>query len=143
MLLNDIYTVRLTVFDKGGNATSASVNYQAARDAKVGIFTLAFQDLSIPLAGLPITVNRVYDSRDKGRGDFGIGWRLDVQTMKIRANRSRGRVGRSTAPEASSPPTPSSAATSTKSALRYPTGEWKNSTSPLPPAASKWSRCSS
>jgi len=90
MLLNDIYTVRLTVFDKGGNTTSTSVNYQAARDAKVGIFTLTFQDLDIPLSGLPITVNRVYDSRDKGKGDFGIGWRLDVQALKLRANRLQG-----------------------------------------------------
>ncbi len=90
VLLNDLYTVRLTAFDLGGNSTSATANYQVARDQKVGIFTIAFQDLSVPVSGLPITVTRVYDSRDKGKGDFGIGWRLDVQTMKARANRVQG-----------------------------------------------------
>jgi RHS repeat-associated protein len=90
LLLNDLYTVRLTVFDRGGNTTQAIVSYQVARDQKVGIFSLTFQDLNIPVAGLPITVNRVYDSRDKGKGDFGVGWRLDIQTMKVRANRVQG-----------------------------------------------------
>ena len=42
------------------------------------------------MSGLPIVVNRVYDSRDKRKGDFGIGWRLSVQTMRIRTNRVLG-----------------------------------------------------
>lgn len=90
LLLNDQYTVRLTAFDQGGNVASTSVVYQVTGNQKVGNFTLAFQDLGIPLSGLPITVNRVYDSRDKQQGDFGIGWRLDVQTMKVLANREQG-----------------------------------------------------
>ena len=90
ILLNDLYTVRLTAFDKGGNSAVTTVNYQVARDEKVGLFSLTFQDLSIPLSGLPITINRVYDSRDKGKGDFGIGWRLDIQTMKVSVNRVQG-----------------------------------------------------
>ena len=101
LLLNDLYTIRLSVVDRGGNTTPTSVVYQVARDQKVGNFTLTFQDLSLPLAGLPITVNRVYDSRDKRSGDFGVGWRLDVQTMTVRANREPGsawRVDRSGGP---------------------------------------------
>ena len=38
----------------------------------------------------PITVTRTYDSRDKGKGDFGVGWRLDVQTLRLRTNRVLG-----------------------------------------------------
>ena len=53
---------------------------------KVGNFALSFTDLQIPLAGIPITVRRVYDSRDRERGDFGIGWRLQVQTMEVTTN---------------------------------------------------------
>ncbi|MBI3801634.1 MAG: VCBS repeat-containing protein, partial [Deltaproteobacteria bacterium] len=89
-LLNDLYTVRLTVFDQGGNATTSEVTVQVDTGMKVGNFSLTFTDLSVPLSGLPITVNRTYDSRDKRKGDFGIGWRLDVQTLRVRANRVQG-----------------------------------------------------
>ena len=57
---------------------------------KVGNFSIGFQDLDVPLSGIPITVNRVYDSRDKRQGDFGVGWRLDVQTLRVRVNRGQG-----------------------------------------------------
>ncbi|HUQ87853.1 MAG TPA: PKD domain-containing protein [Vicinamibacterales bacterium] len=87
LLLNDLYTVQVRVFDRGGNITAASRVYQVSRDVKVGNFTLTFQDLNVPMSGLPITVNRVYDSRDKRSGDFGIGWRLDIQTLRLRTNR--------------------------------------------------------
>lgn len=90
LLINDQYTLRLTVFDRGGNTTQASVTVQVAREKKVGLFSITFQDLNIAVSGLPITINRTYDSRDKGKGDFGIGWRLDVQTLRIRTNRILG-----------------------------------------------------
>jgi RHS repeat-associated protein len=90
VLLNDLYTVRLTVFDQGGNTATAEVTVQVAREQKVGLFTVTFQDLSVAVSGLPITINRTYDSRDKRKGDFGVGWRLDVQTMRVRTNRVQG-----------------------------------------------------
>jgi RHS repeat-associated protein len=90
LLINDLYTLKLTVFDRGGNEKSASLTVQVAREMKVGLFTVTFQDLNIALSGLPITVNRTYDSRDKRKGDFGIGWHLDVQTIRIRTNRVLG-----------------------------------------------------
>ena len=33
---------------------------------------------TVPLAGIPVTVTRTYDSRDKCPGDFGTGWNLDI-----------------------------------------------------------------
>ena len=90
LLLNDLYTVRLTVYDQGGNTQTTETVYQVDENMKVGNFSLSFTDLQIPMSGIPITVNRVYDSRDKRKGDFGIGWRLDVQTLNIRANRVMG-----------------------------------------------------
>lgn len=90
LLLNDLYTVRLTVVDRANNRATTSTQVQVAREQKVGNFTLAFQDLSIPVACLPITVTRVYDSRDTTRGDFGVGWRLDLQTMRLRVSREHG-----------------------------------------------------
>jgi choice-of-anchor C domain-containing protein len=83
-LVNDLYVVRLTVIDKADNRTQTEITVQITRDKKVGNFTLAFQDLNVPMAGIPISVVRSYDSRDKTRGDFGIGWRLDVQSLRLR-----------------------------------------------------------
>jgi YD repeat-containing protein len=83
-LVNDYYLLRLTVFDRAGNQQTAEVDFQVARDKKVGNFTLAFQDVNVPMAGIPISVVRSYDSRDKTKGDFGIGWRLDVNSIRLR-----------------------------------------------------------
>ncbi len=91
VLLNDIYTLRLTTYDKAGNTSQASVSVQVARDQKVGNFSLAFQDLNIPVEGIPITVTRVYDSRDKSSGDFGFGWRLDLQTLRLSVEKDQGK----------------------------------------------------
>ena len=90
LLLNDLYSVRLRVYDTGGNVSTVESVYQVDGDMKVGNFSLTFTDLEIPMSGIPITVNRTYDSRDKRKGDFGVGWRLDVQTLSIRANRELG-----------------------------------------------------
>ncbi len=90
LLLNDVYDLRLTVLDTGGNATSFVVPVQIAHNMKVGIFSLAFTDVQVPLSGIPITVVRTYDSRDKGRGDFGVGWRLSLRTLRVRPNRVLG-----------------------------------------------------
>src|SRR5207253_1755505 len=57
--------------------------FQADGQAKIGNFTLGFDDLSIPLAGIPITLTRTYDSRDTSAGDFGNGWRLSTGTAAV------------------------------------------------------------
>ena len=90
LLVNGPYTVRLRVFDAGGNVAEATRTYVVARERKVGLFSLTFQDLNVALSGLPITISRTYDSRDKGQGEFGIGWRFGLQTLRIRTNRVLG-----------------------------------------------------
>jgi RHS repeat-associated protein len=90
LLINDLYTLRLTVRDRGGNETTASIVVQIAREMKVGQFTLSFADVSVPTSGLPIGALRTYDSRDKQKGDFGIGWQLEIQSIRIRTNRVLG-----------------------------------------------------
>ena len=89
-LVNDLYTLRLTVFDRSENESVATRTVQVSGGRKVGLFTLSFQDLNVALAGIPITVTRTYDSRDKAKGDFGIGWRLGLQTLRLRTNRVLG-----------------------------------------------------
>lgn len=90
-LRNDLYTVRLTVYDRGGNIATDTTIVQVIHDLKIGNFSLTFQDIEVPLAGMPISINRVYDSREKRRGDFGVGWRLDVQALQLRTTPGQGR----------------------------------------------------
>lgn len=90
MLENDLYTLRLTAYDRAGNSAIAEVTVQVEGNRKVGTFSLAYTDLNLPSPGVPVTVTRTYDSRVKSQGDFGIGWRLGVQTLQLRTNRILG-----------------------------------------------------
>ena len=90
LLLNGVQTLILRVFDRGENVSEARVSVAVAEDFKIGNFTLTFEDLNVALASLPITMNRTYDSRDKRRGDFGIGWNLGLRTVEVRTNRVLG-----------------------------------------------------
>jgi hypothetical protein len=50
---------------------------------KIGNFTLSFNDLTIPVSGIPITITRTYDSRNRTTGDFGAGWTLDIKDIEV------------------------------------------------------------
>ena len=90
LLLNGGYTIELTATDFNGQSNSAVVDIAVAGEQKIGHFTLSFRDLQIPLSGLAIEVIRNYDSRDKRRGDFGIGWTLELRQGSYRNNRKPG-----------------------------------------------------
>ncbi|HZS44651.1 MAG TPA: DUF6531 domain-containing protein, partial [Blastocatellia bacterium] len=83
VLLNGTYTIRLTATDQGGQTSSTTVSVIVSRNQKVGNFTVSFNDISVPLPGLPIQVVRTYDSRDKSQGDFGIGWAMSLSNIRI------------------------------------------------------------
>ncbi|MET0623972.1 MAG: DUF6531 domain-containing protein, partial [Pyrinomonadaceae bacterium] len=91
LLLNGLYLVRLVATDAAGQTTVNTVTAVATGEQKVGNFSLGFNDLSVPVAGLPIEVRRTYDSRDKRGGDFGVGWRLDLQNVRIDKNMDVGK----------------------------------------------------
>ena len=57
---------------------------------KIGAFTLAFEDLKVPVTGMPISITRTYDSRDTRVGDFGPGWRIAVNNVRVQKNRDLG-----------------------------------------------------
>ncbi len=85
-MLNGIYEIWVRIYDIGGDVQGGYTQVAITNKVKVGNLQLAFTDLDIPLAGLPVTVTRSYDSRDKRKGDFGIGWQLDVATMRLEEN---------------------------------------------------------
>jgi RHS repeat-associated protein len=90
LLLNGLAVIRLTAVDQSGQTGSTIVNVAVARKLKVGVFTVSFNDLTIPVAGIPIQITRTYDSRFKGVGDFGVGWTLSIKSLKVSVN---GRLG--------------------------------------------------
>lgn len=91
LLLNGGYTVELTAMDFNGQSSTVEVDVNVEGQMKIGNFTLSFLDLEIPLSGLPIQVYRNYDSRDKRRGDFGIGWTLELKQGSYKNNRRPGQ----------------------------------------------------
>ncbi|MCG8461342.1 MAG: DUF6531 domain-containing protein [Holophagales bacterium] len=90
LLLNGIYEIRLEVHDVFGQTTSAEGNVIVEGAMKPGVVTLTYPDMAVPMAGLPITVLRTYDSRDKRQGDFGYGWSLELARGTYRNNRPPG-----------------------------------------------------
>ncbi|TVQ31440.1 MAG: PASTA domain-containing protein, partial [Wenzhouxiangella sp.] len=90
VLLNGFYDIRLRVLDAGGNESIDLITVQADGEQKVGLFTLAFTDLTLPLGGLPITIDRIYDSRDRSMGDFGMGWRLGLRSIELTCSSNLG-----------------------------------------------------
>jgi YD repeat-containing protein len=91
LLLNGLYSIRLTATDANGLSSSTSIVYLVKGDLKLGHFSLALKDLSIPVAGIPITIKRTYDTRIRhDSGDFGYGWNLDIRAIKLEENREMG-----------------------------------------------------
>jgi RHS repeat-associated protein len=83
LLLNGITTIQLTGIDQSGQASTTIVHVSVVGAVKIGNFKLAFTDLNIPVAGIPINVVRTYDSRVKSSGDFGFGWSLSYNTVRV------------------------------------------------------------
>ncbi|MCY2984883.1 MAG: Ig-like domain-containing protein [Planctomycetota bacterium] len=84
VLRNGAYTLLLTAVDSGANKTIDTASVQIEGALKLGNFNVAFLDLTVPIAGVPITLTRRYDSLDaKVSGDFGYGWSLDIAKTKL------------------------------------------------------------
>jgi RHS repeat-associated protein len=87
LLLNGIYELRLRAADAAGRSVTAGpITVVIEGNMKIGAFTLAFEDLNLPFAGIPIQVIRTYDSRDARLGDFGPGWHIAVNNIRVQKN---------------------------------------------------------
>ncbi|MEM6469374.1 MAG: choice-of-anchor C family protein [Planctomycetota bacterium] len=83
-LTNDPYAIIVAAYDSNGRGFIQPTMLYVEGNVQVGNFQLAFTDLSIPLAGIPIEVSRVYDTVNaQDEGDFGFGWTLGVQDARI------------------------------------------------------------
>ncbi|MEO8751072.1 MAG: RHS repeat-associated core domain-containing protein [Casimicrobiaceae bacterium] len=90
-LANGIYDVVLRVVDANGRETFDSSTYEVTENLKLGQFSVSFLDVSVDAAGIPVQVTRTYDTRRKVESlDFGYGWTVDYQNVKLQKNLSTG-----------------------------------------------------
>jgi RHS repeat-associated protein len=79
VLANGSYVLRLDGTSDAGTERVSQVLVTATGDYKPGRLIVEVTDMTIPIAGLPITVGRRYDSLEKDTvGDFGNGWSLMI-----------------------------------------------------------------
>ncbi|MBL8868680.1 MAG: putative Ig domain-containing protein [Planctomycetaceae bacterium] len=84
MLSRDGYVIALVAYDLNGAGEIVGTVVNVEGNLQVGNFRLEFTDVTIPLAGIPITINRVYDTVNANdEQDFGFGWSFGVQDPRI------------------------------------------------------------
>ena len=83
MLLNGLYNLRLSVTNELGTITSVDTNIIVDGNMKVGNMAIGFTDMNTNVDGVTLTAQRMYDSRNKVSGDFGYGWSLNTNDIKI------------------------------------------------------------
>ena len=87
LLENDNYVLKLEVYDTFGSFAAVEVEVGVSGNLKLGNFQISFTDITIPVAGIPITLARTYDTlRADREGDFGFGWRLEYRNTDLRTS---------------------------------------------------------
>ncbi|MGH9206298.1 MAG: putative Ig domain-containing protein, partial [Acidimicrobiales bacterium] len=93
LLADGSYTLTLSAINTGGKTATASVNVEVAGHLKLGNFTLSATDLTIPVAGIPITVGRSYNTLNgstSANNDLGPGWQLNYRDVNLKVNFPQG-----------------------------------------------------
>jgi len=93
ILPNDSYTLTVTANSSNGGVQAATSTVNVDGQMKLGRYRTTLTDLTVGVAGLPIQVQRSYDSFDKAKGDFGVGWHLDLANFRISSNGPLGAGG--------------------------------------------------
>src|SRR5439155_183702 len=75
-----------------GQTWSAQDNKMIMLNSQLKLGRLAFSvtDLQVPIQGVPITINRNYDSLDDALGDFGPAWQLSIGAGKLSKSQNLG-----------------------------------------------------
>jgi RHS repeat-associated protein/uncharacterized repeat protein (TIGR01451 family) len=83
LLANGEYTIIISAFASGGGGLSSAVDVVVSGNLKLGRYQVTYQDANVPVGGIPIQVQRTYDSFDKSQGAFGVGWQLGVANFRV------------------------------------------------------------
>jgi len=71
-LINGQYRLVLEAWNEDGGLARAERTVRVAGAMKIGHFSMTYEDVTVPLAGMPVTLTRTYDSRQRGRAEaFG------------------------------------------------------------------------
>ena len=94
-LANGFYSLRLTARNAGGHEAVDERVIGVEGSLKLGNLRMSFVDLAIPVAGIPITITRTYDSLgSKQDGDFGHGWKLEEAGFRVDVSQPDGTLRR-------------------------------------------------
>jgi RHS repeat-associated protein/uncharacterized repeat protein (TIGR01451 family) len=81
LLPDGSYRIRLVAQNNSGLFSSTEVRFDVTGNLKLGNFKVSFTDLTVPVAGIPITITRNYDTLNTDhQGDFGYGWKIGYGT---------------------------------------------------------------
>lgn len=82
--LNGAYSLRLIAVTSDGRYAEDIISVIVEGNMKIGNFKLAYTDLTVPVAGIPISVTRSYDTLAKDvDNDFGRGWSLQIGNIRL------------------------------------------------------------
>ena len=90
LLLNGSYRLRLSADDldpQNGGPVAAEWTFNVQGKLKLGNFAVTFKDMTIAVAGIPISVTRTYDSLlSHQSSDFGYGWRMELEDTDLQVD---------------------------------------------------------
>jgi RHS repeat-associated protein len=86
------YDVTISATSSAGGTQTVTTSVEVAGAMKFGEFTARWHELSVPVDGLTMTVDRDYDSFAHS-GDFGPGWHVDVSNFQVGSGRALGAGG--------------------------------------------------
>ncbi len=89
LLPDGVYEFRLMAEDIDGRMVGTVVVYQI-KSVKLGELLLTLSDMKVPLDGIPLTIERTYDSRVQATREFGVGWTLGVKRGRFERNEEVG-----------------------------------------------------
>lgn len=90
---NGAYIVTVRGTSSNGGVSAEEITVVIDGQAKLGRYQTTITDMTVGVAGLPIQVNRTYDSFDKAQGDFGIGWNVSLANFRVSTNGPLGAGG--------------------------------------------------
>jgi hypothetical protein len=88
LLMNGMYELVLQAWDVSNNYAITGKRVIVDGNMKVGHFAFTVEDVNIPMLGIPVSVRRTYDNRQRHDNlDFGYGWSVDYQNVRIDESR--------------------------------------------------------
>lgn len=101
-LANGQYNLTITATASGGGVQTQTTAISVGGTMKLGAYQATYHELTVPVGGLSMTVDRVYNSFDKSAGDFGTGWHVNVANFQVGTGRPLGEGGWQEYPESCS-----------------------------------------